>query len=457
MLRLSAGQVASLWDEVLPVEVRELPEDLARLDRVLADPEVLRPIAESWPASGRANGRPTMAMSSFVRLMVVKQRTGWGYETLIREVSDSLHLRRFCLIAIDQPLPDESTVRKLVRRLGHEVVEEMTRVVIATAVRETRFRARAARVDSTVVEADVRYPVDATLALHGVRALARQVRKATPLFKHGSRRVRDRSRSVGRVVRAISQTLRRRTEEAKEQVLALNRRAGKLVAHSAREARRLTAELRASARGRGSRKKLQLATALEELAARCERVAEQIDRRVHGLKITDRLVSLADPDARPIRKGKLGRPNEFGYVAQLCEVTENTRPGARGLILPAAHAPGNPSENTLLPLTAGELKRAGFKLRELVADGGFQWRPTSETLPELTEDQIQLIHQHEPGSRRTRRRRARFRTGIEGRISHLKRSYGLRRSRLKRHQGMKIWTGWAIFTYDLDTLAIRAH
>jgi hypothetical protein len=52
-------------------------------------------------------------------------------------------------------------------------------------------------------------------------------------------------------------------------------------------------------------------------------VAEQIDRRVRGRKITERLVSIADPDARPIRKGKLGKPTEFGYVAQLCEVTEN--------------------------------------------------------------------------------------------------------------------------------------
>jgi IS5 family transposase len=96
-------------------------------------------------------------------------------------------------------------------------------------------------------------------------------------------------------------------------------------------------------------------------------------------------------------------------------------------------------------------------LRELVGDGGFQWRPTSETLPQLAEDQIQLAGQHEPGSRRTRRRRARYRTGIEGRISHLKRSYGLRRSRLKGHEGMRTWTGWAILAYDLDTLAIRTQ
>jgi len=50
---------------------------------------------------------------------------------------------------------------------------------------------------------------------------------------------------------------------------------------------------------------------------------------------------------------------------------------------------------------------------------------------------------------------AHYRTGIEGRISHLKRGYGLKRSRLKGHDGAKAWTGWAILTYNLDTLAIR--
>jgi IS5 family transposase len=46
-------------------------------------------------------------------------------------------------------------------------------------------------------------------------------------------------------------------------------------------------------------------------------------------------------------------------------------------------------------------------------------------------------------------------TGTEGRISHLKRSYGLRRSRLKGHEGQRIWTGWAILVYNLDTHTIR--
>jgi IS5 family transposase len=155
MLRLRGGQVESLLDELLPVEVRELPAELAMLDRLLADPRLLAPIEQAWEQTARDHGRPTIPMGSFVRLMVIKQRTGWGYETLVREVSDSLHLRRFCLLPLTQRVPDESTVRKLVRRLGPETVNQLTRVVIGKGRRETRFVARAVRIDATVVEADI--------------------------------------------------------------------------------------------------------------------------------------------------------------------------------------------------------------------------------------------------------------------------------------------------------------
>ncbi len=64
-----------------------------------------------------------------------------------------------------------------------------------------------------------------------------------------------------------------------------------------------------------------------------------------------------------------------------------------------------------------------------MADGGFQPGPTKEAFPELIDKQIQLSGRHEPGSRRTRKRRAE----------------------------MRIWTGWSILAYDLDTLAIRTR
>ncbi|MFI5091530.1 MAG: transposase [Terriglobales bacterium] len=462
MLTLVAEQPESLWDVVLPVEVRELPEDLERLDRFLAQEELLWPIVEQWrlefERTGRSvlsDGRPTIAMETFVRLMVLKARYGWGYRTLVSEVSDSLHLRRFCRIGLSGRVPDESTIRKLTRRVGAEMVNEITRALIAKECREKRFRARAVRIDSTVIEGDVRYPSDAGLAAHGVRALAREARKIMVLVKEKNTRVRDRSRVMGRTLRAISRTIRRRTGQAKGEVLELTAKTGKLLEESIRETRKLAARARARSRGRGAKTKLAAVRRLEELADRCEKVAKQVKQRVAGEPITDRLISLSDPDARPIRKGKIGKPNEFGYVAQICEVTENTKPGARGFILPAASAPGNPGENTLLPTTVAELTRLGISPREIALDGGFQSDATRNALAQIAPERVFISGRQQPGSKRTQRRLQRYRTGAEGRISHLKRGYGLRRSRLRGQAGQRTWTGWGILAYNLDTLAIR--
>ena len=89
MLRLRGEQVEALWDELLPIGVRELAADLAALDRVLSDEALLAPVARlwmrQWPGA-LERGRPTRAIATYVRLMVLKQRTGWGHETLVREV-----------------------------------------------------------------------------------------------------------------------------------------------------------------------------------------------------------------------------------------------------------------------------------------------------------------------------------------------------------------------------------
>jgi len=239
-------------------------------------------------------------------------------------------------------------------------------------------------------------------------------------------------------------------------VLALTEQAGELLSRSLREARRLAFSARARARGRGAQRKLSAIARLEEFTGRAERVAAQIKRRIAGEPISDRLVSMFDPDARPIRKGKLGKPNEFGYVLQICEVTPNTRRGARGFMLPASTKLGNPPESKLLPDTTSELRRLGLRPREVALDGGFEQRPTAEALHELAPERVCIAGRQQPGSRRTQRRLGRYRTGAEGRISHLKRSYGMRRSRLKGESGMRAWSAWSILAYNLDTLAIRA-
>jgi transposase, IS5 family len=464
MLTLHANNGDTLWDHLLPDGARALPTDLARLDAVLSDPAMLAPfrarfqaLAAELDADPVQRGRPTIAMATYLRLMVVKHRTGWGYETLAREVSDSLHLRRFCLIPLTSPVPDESTVRKLTRRLGHEVVDGCIRGVIGKALRERRFRPRALRADSTVAEADIRYPTDAGLAADAVRMLARAARRVRVAVPAVSGRVQDRSRAVGKRLRALGRTLRRRTGEAKAVVRRLTQETAEQARASVGEARRVLAQARRSrsrAPGISRAARARAIAALERAIGLAERVTEQTRMRFAGQKITDRLVSLFDPDARPVRRGKLAKPNEFGYVVQLTEITANTRRGARGLLLPPKLEAGSTHENALVPATAAELDQVGITVREAAVDAGFLRARTEQALAQAGSPEVFIAGDADnAGSPRTRRRRARFRVGCEGRISHLKRNYGAGRSRLKGTQGARIWESWAVLAYDLDTLA----
>ena len=110
-----------------------------------------------------------------------------------------------------------------------------------------------------------------------------------------------------------------------------------------------------------------------------------------------------------------------------------------------------------MPDTVAELKRLGLCPREVALDGGFMPGPTNRSLEGLAPERVFISGRQQPGSRRTNRRLERYRTGAEGRISHLKRRYGLGRSRLKGHEGQQIWTEWSILAYNADTLAVRSR
>ena len=463
MLRLVAAQAETLWDEALPIEVRVLPDDLAALDGLLCGPGLLAPFVEHWQreaqlsgVSAADHGRPTLAIETYVRLMVLKHRHGWGYRSLVAEVSDSIHLRRFCRIALTERVPDESTVRKLTRRIGEQTVNDITRELIEAAVRERRFRARAVRIDSTVIEADIKYPTDAGLASHGVRSLAREGRKLAAKLSEEHARVRDRSRSMGRKLRAISRTIRRRSGEAKAEVLALTEQTGQLLAQSITEARRLAATARRKARGRGAQAKLRAAAKLDELADRCEKVATQIKQRVRRREdhrpadLALRSRRQADPQgqARQAQRVRLRRADRRDHPEHQARRTR-TDPAGRFAARQPRREPVAPADRR------PNSTRLGLSPREVALDGGFTVGPTTEQLKDLDPERVFISGRQQPGSRRTQRRLQRYRTGAEGRISHLKRGYGMRRSRLKGDDGQKTWTGWGILAYNLDTLTIR--
>ncbi len=455
MLTLSADGAESLWDEILPEEVRVLPNDLARLDDLLMDPVLLAPIAARWErltaeaGSVPGRGRPTIPMDTYVRLMILKHRCGYGYETLMREVSDSLHLRRFCRLGLSERVPEASTVRKLTRRLGAEVVHELTRELIQKAHREKRFRPRAARIDSTVLEADVRYPTDSGLAADGVRALAREGRKLAVKVREKRTAVRDRSRAMGRKLRALTRTIRRRSCEAKAEVLALTEQTGELLARSIKEARKLAQTARRRARGRGARAKLKAAKALEELVDRCEKVASQIKQRINGEPIKNRLISLwgsrRTPDPQASWAGRRDSATSISSAR-----SRRTRRRARAVRPPTLDRNRKPLGEHAAPR---HHRRTDAARDHVERDHHRRWVHADADQHRARGPGRDRAHHRPPGARLptdppaptalpNRRRRpdqpARLPTGP---------------SALKGDAGHQIWAGWTALTYNADTYA----
>jgi len=147
----------SLWEAVLPAELRELPPELARVDRILDEDRFLAPFRARLTAR---IGRPTTPIETYLRLIYLKHRHGLGFETLCGEVADSFTWRRFCRIAVDGLVPDPSTLMKLTKRLGPGLLEELNAELLSLAVERKVLRSRRLRVDTTVVEADIRSPTD---------------------------------------------------------------------------------------------------------------------------------------------------------------------------------------------------------------------------------------------------------------------------------------------------------
>src|SRR5207245_2948921 len=215
---------------------------------------------------------------------------------------------------------------------------------------------------------------DVNLCADAVRTLARAARAVRVAVPDATKHVVDRSRSVAKRVRSIGRSLRKRTGEAKAAVQALTEEAASKVRESLRESSKLLAQAKASnlrAEGVSEKARARAIKTLEELTRHSGRVTDQIRARFAGEKISDRLVSLFDPDARPVRRGKLSAPTEFGYVVQLAEVTSSTKPGTTALLLPPKLAAGSTNENTLLPATAAEIGGLGIRLREASFDAGF--------------------------------------------------------------------------------------
>jgi len=475
----TVGDQPALWEAVLPDGLLVLPEELARVDRLLDDPVFFAPFVSFFDPR---IGRPSTPMESYLRLMFLKFRYRLGYESLCREVSDSITWRRFCRIGLGGSVPHPTTLMKLTTRCGSVAVDGLNEALLAKAAEAKLLRTTRLRADTTVLPANVSYPTDSGLLAKAIRRIAATGRRIQATGGATRTRLRDRSRSAGRRAHAIASKLRLRTAAGKDEAQAAVRRvtgelaqlaekatndAERLLANAKRALRRAQRKaerlaecgLRDAAAGRRRGRLRRAVDDLADLLEATRRIAAQTRQRIAGATPdgATRRVSLHDPHARPIAKGRLGKPVEFGYKGQVVDNED-------GIVLDHDVQPGNPPDAPrLAPAVERVRNRTQRAPRTVTADRGYGEKQVDDDLRDLgvrnvviprkgRASQARQAEERRPAFRRT----VKWRTGSEGRISNLKRNYGWNRTCIHGIDGARTWAGHGVFTHNLIKIGALA-
>jgi len=448
MLRIdnSSQQNPSLWETVLPPQLFQMNEELTKVDKLLDDERFFAPFRERF---GTTMGRPTTAVATYLRMIYLKHRYQMGYEVLVKEISDSLAWRRFCHLALDDRVPDSTTLIKLTHKYGADTIDALNDALVLKLKEGKVVRGRKLRIDTTVVESDIHYPTDTGLLTDGIRVITRVVSKLKKMGPGiGSRFVKH-TRKAKKVYLGLMKVIKGRTGKDDTVLKKAREELVKVTEEAIAGGRAVQAELDLLQKKQPLVNRLR--GQLGEWIEAAEKVVRQAQEVIKGNRhLPRRLVSLFDVDARPIKRGKSRTDTEFGRKVLLGETDH-------GIISTYNVLEENPADTTLLkPVVKGHKRLFRKRLKAVAGDRGFYSQDNEDWLKNSGVKRVSIPKRGKISEERRRyqkqswfKRLQRFRTGIEGRISLLKRKFGLKRSWLRGSPGVNIWVGQGVFAHNL--------
>jgi len=441
-------------DGLIAEEVIDLRDGwMEHADSVLADEAIVSAVYEALAKrhpKSRSRGRHGAPAEMVLRLLILKHIRNWSYQVLEREVRANLVYRDFTRVG-GAKVPDAKTMGRWGVALGPEVIKQIHERLVQIARDKGVTTGRRMRVDTTVVETDIHHPTDSTLLGDGVRVLTRTMRKITKIAGAVGTKLRDRSRSVKLRLMEIGRVARAKGPVNQDK---LKQRYGRLLDSTSRvvgQAKRFSKEI---AQGvKHSSDILQqlvlegLRQELDQMALRVKQVMRQTRARIFrgNTRSEGKLLSLFEPSTEVIRKGKAGKPNEFGKMVKLQEA-ENQ------IITDYQVYPQRPYDSDLL-IAAIETHQAllGRAPRLVAADAAFYSLKNETTAKAKGVKRVCIPNRSTKSPERKREQRKRWfrngqkwRVGCEGRISVVKRRHGLDRCRYKGYDGMNRWVGLGV-------------
>lgn len=399
----------------------------------------LSPSADKCRAG--ANG---MSGEQVVRTAIIKQMFGFSYQDLAFHLTDSVSLRRFCLIGIGDKGFKKSVLCKNIKALSPETWEAINHCVVKYAKDNGIEKGRQVRVDCTVVESNIHAPFDSKLLWDSVRVLTRILTTAKEHFPHSGISFHNHTRRAKRRMLGIQDAKNKKQRKGKYLDLLKLTRSVVVYAQKAADILKHKPALVA----------MPICDELKHYIDLALRVIEQTEKRVvlgQSVPASDKVVSIFEPHTDIIVKDR--RDTFYGHKVCLTG-------GASNLIVDCVITDGNPSDTTLTETMLDRQNEIYGKYPLKVAlDGGFA---SIDNLNAAKSKKIKdvcfakkrgLNVEDMCRSQWVYNRLRRFRAGIESGISWIKRCFGFARCTWKGLRSFKSYVWASIVSANLLTLA----
>jgi len=419
---------------------RELEAVSATLDRM---PDVLERIERDLVGS-RSNevGRCGMTAEQVLRAMVIKQLNGFSYAELAFHLLDSRTYRSFCRFGDFGKPPSRSTLQENIKRISAESFESVNRRLLSLAEEDGIEKGRKIRIDTTSVESNIHEPTDSLLLFDVNRVLTKKLKA---------------SRRFGVVFKSHARAAKRRTfaiqnARSREQREPLYRSLLKIVEETLLASSIAVGmlEYRGNTESREGREAKRLANAIAHFWAVGERVVSQTRRRVldgERVPATEKVVSIFETHTDILVKGR--REVEYGHKVNLAV-------GKSSLVTDCVIEEGNPADSTLaVKMIDRHRDLYGRPPCQVAADGGYASRDNLREIKKRGVDDVAFAKRcglsinDMVKSIWVYKRLKRFRAGIEGVISFLKRCFGLDRCTWRGFRSFQAYVWGSVLSANL--------
>jgi len=443
---------ASLFDQAIELLMSVFKPDkkLQKMDYIIkANPSIIKLVHSDLTEGIKEAGSSGISAEQVLRSAILKQQKSYSYRELRERIHDGIFFRWFTRF-YSAKIPHYTTFQKSIKSISSESWNKINEVLVNYSKSEKIEDGKSVRVDTTVVESNIAYPIDARLLNDSIRILTRimeRCRMAIPTLHFSFSKRTKRSKKLCYKIVMV------KGSKAAERRYGLYKDLLKISKEVRRMAIACSNELQNSPHTEVFLFNNELSKHIKLLSI----AINQCERRIlkgEAVPASEKIVSIFEEHTDIIKRGKSQCPTEFGHKVLIAT-------GKSGIITHYQSFRGNPCDGSMLSeILMTHEKMYGQSPRNLAGDRRF-FSFDNENL--AYEKGVAKVSICKPGYRSKARRELekqgwfkklqRFRAGVEGIISGLMRSYGLKRCLWKGWDSFQKYVGLSVVTFNLQKIA----